>query len=240
MRRLTLKTPAGNMEYTLARRPRVTRRLHMELDDRGGLVVVAPRHWSVSDIDATLSQNTTRIERFLIRARGRQQEPLRFVGGERHFYLGERYPLVIDARPGGKAGVVFNGAELRVRTDRESPDHIFRIMQGWYRQRAKEVLAERMRLVASRAGWLADGKVPFKLRRMKRTWGNCSSRGVIKLNTHLIKAPFRIIDSVIAHELCHLREMNHGRAFYALLENLNPGWREDRARLLSEGNRYLL
>jgi predicted metal-dependent hydrolase len=75
---------------------------------------------------------------------------------------------------------------------------------------------------------------------MKRTWGNCSSRGVIKLNTHLIKAPFKVIDSVIAHELCHLREMNHGKAFYALLENLNPDWREDRARLLSEGNSYLL
>ena len=75
---------------------------------------------------------------------------------------------------------------------------------------------------------------------MKRTWGNCSSGGVIKLNTHLIKAPLLIIDSVIAHELCHLEEMNHSKAFYALLERLNPHWRQNRAWLRSEGNNYLL
>jgi len=82
--------------------------------------------------------------------------------------------------------------------------------------------------------------IPLKLRKMKRTWGNCSSKGVIKLNTHLVKAPLQLVDAVIAHELCHLREMNHGRAFYALLQDLNPNWREDRRRLRSEGGIYLL
>jgi hypothetical protein len=75
---------------------------------------------------------------------------------------------------------------------------------------------------------------------MKRTWGNCSSKGVIKLNTHMVKAPVVIIDSVIAHELCHLEEMNHGKRFYELLESLNPNWQQDRARLRSEGFVYLL
>ena len=75
---------------------------------------------------------------------------------------------------------------------------------------------------------------------MKRTWGNCSSKGVIKLNTHLIKAPLAVIDSVIAHELCHLEEMNHGKGFYSLLEQLNPNWHQDRARLRTEGFSYLL
>jgi len=56
----------------------------------------------------------------------------------------------------------------------------------------------------------------------------------------LVKAPLPMIDAVIAHELCHLEEMNHGKAFYALLENLNPHWRQDRARLRSEGHNYLL
>ena len=80
----------------------------------------------------------------------------------------------------------------------------------------------------------------LQVRRMRRTWGNCSSRGLIKLNVHLVKAPLQLIDSVIAHELCHLQEMHHGRAFYALLEGLNPDWRSHRTRLRTQGARYLM
>jgi len=240
MRRSTLKTPAGPMEYTITSRARVTRRLHMELDESGGLVVVAPRHWSKAHIDATLSQNTLRIERFLIRARQRQLEPLCFTEGEMHFYLGERYPLVIDPGPKRNAAVVFSGDEIRVHTGSTDPDSVCRALWGWYQEQATRVLSARLLTIAGRADWVGDQPLPLKLRRMKRTWGNCSSRGVIKLNTHLIKAPLPVIDAVIAHELCHLREMNHGRAFYTLLEKLNPNWREDRSKLRSEGNNYLL
>lgn len=239
MRRLTLNTPAGPMEYTITRRSRVTRRLHMELDESGGLVVVAPRHWSQSYIDATLAQNTAHIERFLIRARRRQPEPLQFVSGELHFYLGVRYPLHIDAGRNGAVAVTFNGEEIRIRTGTDDPEHVRKLLQGWYQQQALEILGARLNMVAGRAGWARDRKVPLKLRRMKRTWGNCSSKGVIKLNTHLIKAPLVLIDAIIAHELCHLEEMNHGKAFYNLLEGLNPNWREDRRRLRSESGMYL-
>jgi len=240
MRRSTLKTPKGLMEYTVTSRSRVIRRLHMELDEFGGLVVVAPRHWSKAHIDATLLQNTSRIESFLIRARQRQLEPLCFADGEQHFYLGERYPLSVDSGPKRKTAVVFTGDQISLYTGSTDPDSICRALWGWYQEQAARVLSARLRTVAGRAEWVGDQTLPLKLRRMKRTWGNCSSRGVIKLNTHLIKAPLPLIDSVIAHELCHLREMNHGRAFYALLEKLNPNWREDRARLRSEGNSYLL
>jgi predicted metal-dependent hydrolase len=212
----------------------------MELDEFGGLVVVAPRHWSRSYIDATLSQNTSRIERFLIRARQRKLEPLQFVSGELHFYLGQRYPLRIDNGTGTKTAVVFNREEIRVHSAKDDPELVRNLLHGWYRLRASEVLSTRMRLVADRAAWVRDTDVTLRFRRMKRTWGNCSSKGVIKLNTHLIKAPLAIIDAVIAHELCHLQEMNHGKAFYRLLEDLNPDWRQDRQRLRSEGSIYLL
>jgi predicted metal-dependent hydrolase len=46
-------------------------------------------------------------------------------------------------------------------------------------------------------------------------------------------------DYVIAHELCHLAEMNHGKAFYALQESLYPDWREVRALLRSNSHIYL-
>jgi len=228
------------MEYTITNRSRVTKRLHMELDEHGGLVVVAPRHWSKAHISATLSLNTSRVERFLIRARQRLLEPLIYASGERHLYLGESYPLVIHPVVGQKNSVALDEGVIRIHTSEHNQEKVQVLLQGWYQRQALKVLSERLQIVAGRADWVGGRSVPLKLRRMKRTWGNCSSRGIIKLNIHLIKAPLPIIDSVIAHELCHLQEMNHGRAFYALLEHLNPNWRGDRSKLRSEGNIYLL
>ena len=113
-------------------------------------------------------------------------------------------------------------------------------LQNWYQGQAMTVFSARLQAIARRASWARNREIPLQLRRMKRTWGNCSAKGVIKLNTHLVKAPVVIIDSVIAHELCHLEEMNHGKRFYALLESLNPNWQQDRAKLRSEGFAYLL
>ena len=240
MRRLTLKTRSGSLEYTITHRQRVTKRLHMELDEQGNLVVVAPRHWSKTHVKTTLSQNTSRIERFLVRARQRQLDPLLYENGERHFYLGERYPLVIQPGLSSKVSVGFSENSLCIESRGRQPETIRAALQAWYRKQALKVFSERLQIIAGRADWVDGVLVPLKLRRMKRTWGNCSSHGIIKLNTHLIKAPVPVIDSVIAHELCHLQEMNHGRAFYVLLERLNPNWREDRLRLRSEGNLYLL
>ena len=79
----------------------------------------------------------------------------------------------------------------------------------------------------------------MRLRKMKRTWGSCTARGMITLNPHLIRAPRLCIDYVIAHELCHLQEMNHSKAFYALQESLYPAWREAKAQLRARSHIYL-
>jgi predicted metal-dependent hydrolase len=239
MRRLNVKTPIGRLEYTVTHRARVTKRLHLELGEHGDLVVVAPRHWTKRHIRDTLSQNTGRVERFLANARQRQLEPLQYVQSGLHLYLGCRYPLNIQSTPGRKSRVVFSGQDIRIENTHNVKKNIFAALHGWYLQQANMICSERLQLIASRAVWAGSRTVPLKLRRMKRTWGNCSSKGLIKLNTHLIKAPLPVIDSVIAHELCHLEEMNHSRAFYTLLESLNPNWRQDRASLRSQGNIYL-
>lgn len=229
----------GQLEYTIVRRPRVTRRLHLELDARGGLVVVAPRHWSRAYIKVTLSENSGRLERFVADARKRLLPPLRFVSGEQHLYLGESYQLRVVLESARKTAVQLNDHDLMVTTARPGKRVIQSALGAWYRQQAMIVFSERIQIIAAKAPWL-KGKTPsLKLQRMHRSWGICSAKGVIKLNTHLIKTPMPMVDSVIAHELCHLEEMNHAKAFYALLESLNPNWRADRAALQAKGYIYL-
>jgi predicted metal-dependent hydrolase len=66
---------------------------------------------------------------------------------------------------------------------------------------------------------------------MKARWGSCTSKGKISLNPKLVQMPKDLIDYVILHESCHLKELNHSSAFYALLDRVLPERRERRQRL---------
>ena len=108
----------------------MTKRLHMELDENGGLVVVAPRHWSEAHIRETLALNMSRVKRFLITARERQLKPLLYTEGELHLYLGESYPLVINPGCGKKSNVGFSGCEIRVCTGQKDTESIRKALQA--------------------------------------------------------------------------------------------------------------
>ena len=239
MQHLTLKMPDGPLEYSISYRARLKKRLYMELDQSGGLVIVAPQHWSRTKINATLNQNTLRIKRFVNTAQQRLLAPLQYTDGEQHLYLGEYYPLIIRHVHTRCNSIEITAGQIRIDTPVLQAEKICANLQAWYRGQAMAVFSERLQVIARRTDWAGAREIPLQLRKMKRTWGNCSSAGVIKLNTHLIKAPPSVLDSVIAHELCHLRVMNHGKAFYRLLQNLNPDWRRDRTSLRAHGFRYV-
>ena len=85
------------------------------------------------------------------------------------------------------------------------------------RKDAKLVLPARCRSLAERYGFTVN-KVFIKHNRSN--WGSCSAKGNINLNLNLVRLPAELRDYVILHELCHLKELNHGAAFHALLESL--------------------
>ncbi|MCW8925278.1 MAG: M48 family metallopeptidase [Xanthomonadales bacterium] len=225
------------MPYTIMHRPRITRRLHLELDENGGLVVVAPVHWSKRLITETLAHNMNRVEKFLAVSNNRHSKPLQYRAGEKHLYLGRAYRLVTHAARQNRVAV--DDGTIHVWVTTPVPGKTRTVLQNWYRHEAGVVFQARLEEVSRRVPWTDTRRVLLQQRRMKRTWGNCSAGGLIKLNTHLVKAPVEIIDSVIAHELCHLEEMNHTAAFYNLLEQLNPNWKRNRACLRSKGAVYL-
>lgn len=237
-RALTLKTPEGALPFTLTHRPRITRRLHLELDDDGGLVVVVPRDWPDFYTRRLLRQNLAYVRRFLARARHHRPEPLHFVDGSRHLFGGEPITLRVVRTPGRSRRPALHGDTLTLALAQDDPERVRRALRAWYLEQARARFAERLARQQQRAPWARSRDLELRLRRMKRTWGTCNRHGLIRLNTHLIKAPLSCLDYVICHELCHLEEMNHGPAFYALQEKLWPAWRETRAHLRRHGGRY--
>ena len=70
-----------------------------------------------------------------------------------------------------------------------------------------------------------------QVRDFSARWGSCGSDRKIKLNWRLLMLPPELRRYVLLHELCHLRQMNHSRAFWALVESVCPGYRQCLRRL---------
>ena len=87
------------------------------------------------------------------------------------------------------------------------------------RRRASEYIPGRVGYYAQRMG-LTYGRIT--LRMQKTRWGSCSAKKNLNFNILLMLTPPEVIDSVIVHELCHLREMNHSARFYALVRAAYP------------------
>ena len=229
------------IEYEVVHRPKVTRCIHLELAEHGALQVVAPRRMSKRLIQSTMQEWADYVARFLQaeQARRRDIPVFRFVSGEQHLLMGKSYPLDIRETARKRASVELVDGYIKIRSPVCDPEEIRARLTDWYRKTAGQHFSGRLEAFCRAAPWTIEKFPAMRLRLMKRTWGTCSAKGVITLNPHLVKAPPEAIDYVVAHEICHLKEHNHSRAFYQLQDRLYPGWRAAKAELGKRGHIYL-
>ena len=77
--------------------------------------------------------------------------------------------------------------------------------------KALQVIPERVKYYAPKVG-VTYGKITIRNQRSK--WGSCSNKGNLNFNCLLMLAPPEVLDSVVVHELCHRKELNHSKKFY--------------------------
>jgi len=156
--------------------------------------------------------------------------PRKYVSGESHRYLGRQYRLRVH--DGDEDSVKMARGQINVTlASRSGRTRVKPLVQGWFRDRAKIVFQELFDEWAEKARRHDIEASSFQIRKMKTRWGSCTPQGNILLNLELIIAPKMCIEYVIVHELCHLKEHNHGPAFYRLLKSLMPDWEQRRERL---------
>ncbi len=109
----------------------------------------------------------------------------------------------------------------------ERQEWLTQVVLNQLRRRARAVLPLRLQTLAKKHGFTVN-RVAINAARTR--WGSCSSRGNVNLSLFLLLLPSHLIDYVLLHELCHLREMNHGPRFWELLNSLTDG----RAKTLRE------
>lgn len=88
-------------------------------------------------------------------------------------------------------------------------------------EQAKAYIPERVRHYADLLG-VAWGQITIRCQRTR--WGSCSAKKNLNFNCLLMLTPPEVIDSVVAHEVCHLIEMNHSKRFYQLVLHIFPDY----------------
>jgi predicted metal-dependent hydrolase len=230
-RRCVAQLRGHEVAYTLRRSRRRT--IGFTIDDRG-LSIAAPRWVGQREIDAALAERADWIVRKLVAwrdyTRRRERTAIRWEDGATMPFLGRDLVLRLD--PGHRGKPRLEGAELRLGLPPQaSPDQLRDRVQAWLQQRAREHFAERLAHFGREHG-VAPAR--WALSSARTRWGSCGADGTIRLNWRLMHFPPEIVDYVIAHELAHLRELNHGPAFWSTVGELFPDWQRARAWLRTQ------
>lgn len=102
--------------------------------------------------------------------------------------------------------------------------------------KAKEIIPQRVEFYADKIG-VTYNRISIRCQRTR--WGSCSSKGNLNFNCLLVLLPEEIIDSVVVHELCHRKQMNHSAKFYAEIETVFPDYSRCHEWLKQNGNKYM-
>lgn len=102
--------------------------------------------------------------------------------------------------------------------------------------KAKKIIPPKVDFYANKIG-VTYNRISIRCQRTR--WGSCSSKGNLNFNCLLVLLPDEIIDSVVVHELCHRKQMNHSAKFYAEIENVFPDYNRCCVWLKQNGNKYM-
>lgn len=218
-RRVQLKEHV--LDYTLLRSKR--RSIGFLIGD-DGLRVTAPKWVTLGEIESAIREKQrwifAKLNERRERSARRLQPQMQWREGATLPYLGNEIILRIVATQA--AGVSYNDTtrELTVclpadATEQQLKDRV----QGWLQIEAKRLFADRLPIYAEKLGVTFQS---FALSSAMTQWGSCTADGKIRLNWRLMHFALPQIDYVIAHELSHLREMNHSTRFWATVQSVFP------------------
>ena len=240
--------------------PRATRRIQLGTTDvayafrRGkrrtigmaigpdGLEVSAPRWVTLGEVESALHEKADWIARKLVEMQERQAQlgaaRIVWADGVVLPYLGDPLQVVLDSsRTLKKNSAQFEPATSGSHTLRlglplnAEPPQIRDAVQAWLMRQAKTLFVERLNHYAPQLGvqWQR-----VSLSSAATRWGSASANGAIRLNWRLVHHKRDVIDYVVAHELSHLRVMDHSPRFWDTVHSVMPDYAQRRRVLKDE------
>jgi len=194
----------------LVRSKRKTLSLIVETD--GTLTVRAPLRMKEADIRRFIEVKSNWIKRKQANVQKEAGAPRQYADGETFLYLGKEVPLRLVRD--GKPALVMDGVFKLAKSAQPRAESVFK---DWYKKQARTVLTERVEFYARKYGFKTER---IRISSARTRWGSCSAKKTLSFTWRLVMAPLEVIDYVVVHELCHLKELNHSKTFWAQVESI--------------------
>jgi predicted metal-dependent hydrolase len=213
--RALLKIDGRAVEVTMRLNPRARRLIVKVHPSTGEITVVAPSKRAMSHaLDFARGESD-----WIAKKLARVPQPVHFEIGSKIPFRGSEYRIVAGER--GPGPVWIDEAEEPMIRVSGRPEHVGRRVRDFLKSEARKRLAER---TAHFAGKVGKKSTRLSIRDTVSRWGSCSVKGTLSYSWRLILAPDAVLDYVVAHEVAHLVEMNHGQRFWRLVAQLMPNY----------------
>jgi predicted metal-dependent hydrolase len=243
--RATRRIQLGTADVAYAFRRGKRRTIGMAIGP-DGLEVSAPRWVTIGEVEAALHEKADWIARKLVEMQERQQHlgaaRLVWADGVVLPYLGDPLQVVLDSsstlkKNSAQFEPALHDSPTLLHTLRlglplsAEPQKIRDAVQAWLMRQAKALFVERLNHYAPQLG-VQWHKV--SLSSAATRWGSASANGAIRLNWRLVHHKRDVIDYVVAHELSHLRVMDHSPRFWETVQSVMPDYAQRRRVLKDE------
>ena len=216
-----------------------------------GLTVSAPKWVPLYEIDKAVTEKSLWILNKLRESRERRERlestRIEWKDGATLPFLGDSVILVIDSRH-SYASSSSGNAQLHTEAQPlpgvpprltlhvslphdAAPERIRDAVQAWLMRQAKRIFEERLNHFAPQLGVRWN---KLSLSNAGTRWGSATSDGAIRLHWRLIHFRLSVIDYVVAHELSHLRVMDHSPRFWSTVQSIMPDYADRKSQLKEE------
>jgi len=204
----------------------------LQITDNATLIVKAPLETNEEVINKVITKHLRWIEKKKneVLSRDPQFTKKEFLNGEGFLYLGKSYKLYIVNEQ--DMPLKFDNAYFLLKDYQPMAKQLF---INWYKEKAYEKISERVQWYARKRGFTYN-KISITDANIR--WGSCSPKGNLNFSWRLIMAPLSVIDYVVVHELAHLEQKNHSKAFWNIVKMLLPDYEKSKDWLKNNG--YLL
>ena len=207
------------IDYTL-RFSNKAKYLRLQINHANGLEVILPKRYRHEKAEDFILQKKNWILKHL---KEKQKAGFYFLGREIKVQI--NYDLFVK-----KPQIIYSNQKLIANIPAGYTFTQDEIYNFWLKHKSKIYIPKRVKELSSLTSFNYNR---ITIRSQKTRWGSCSAKGSLSFNYRLIRFNEKVVDYVITHELCHLKELNHSKRFWKLVEKFCPDYKSLKRELKS-------